>query len=52
MSAADCIIIGTGGHAGFLIDYEVLKLFPASDCGDLANGCRMDSLGLGFVMGF
>jgi hypothetical protein len=45
-------VIAAGGNLGLIISYEVLGLWPSGNCADLASGCRLDSLGLGLVLGF
>jgi hypothetical protein len=45
------VVIATGGNVGLLISYELLGLWPSSHCSDLASGCRLDSFGLGLVVG-
>jgi hypothetical protein len=46
------VVIATGGNLGLLLSYEILGLWPSSNCADLANGCRLDSFGLGLVLGY
>jgi hypothetical protein len=45
------VVFATGSNVGLQIFYEVLGLFPSSNCADLANGCRLDSFGLGLIVG-
>ena len=45
------VVIATGTSVGLQLSYEVLGLWPASHCSDLASGCRLDAFGLGLVMG-
>ncbi|HJX52108.1 MAG TPA: hypothetical protein VJ801_05020, partial [Polyangia bacterium] len=45
------VIFTTGGRMGVQLSYEVLGLLPSSFCRDLGNGCRLDSLSLGLVIG-
>jgi hypothetical protein len=45
------VIFTTGGRMGVQLSYEVLGLLPSSFCRDLSNGCRLDSLSLGLVIG-
>jgi hypothetical protein len=45
-------VIAAGGNLGLIISYEVLGLWPSDSCADLASGCRLDSFGLGLVLGF
>jgi len=45
------VIFTPGGRMGVQLAYEVLALFPSSFCHDLSNGCRLDSLSLGLVVG-
>ena len=45
------VIYMLGGRMGVQLAYEVLALLPSSSCHDLSNGCRLDRLSLGFVVG-
>ena len=45
------VVIPVGHSSGLLIAYEVLSLWPSTHCSDLANGCRLDAFGLGFIFG-
>jgi hypothetical protein len=45
------VICMLSGGMGVQLAYEVLALLPSSSCQDLSNGCRLDSLSLGFVIG-
>jgi hypothetical protein len=45
-------VIATGGNVGLQISYEMLGLFPSRHCSDLRNGCRLDSFGLGLIVGY
>jgi len=45
------VVIATGGNVGLQLSYEVLGLWPASHCNDLASGCRLDAFGLGLIVG-
>jgi hypothetical protein len=45
-------VIATGGNFGIEISYEMLGLFPSRQCSDLRNGCRLDSFGLGLIVGY
>jgi hypothetical protein len=45
------VVVPMGRSAGLLISYEVLGLWPSSHCSNLANGCRLDSFGLGLIFG-
>lgn len=44
-------VVPFGRSAGLVISYEILGLWPSSHCSDLANGCRLDSFGLGLILG-
>jgi hypothetical protein len=46
------VVFATGGNLGLQLSYEILGLWPASHCSDLASGCRLDAFGLGLVLGF
>lgn len=46
------VVVATGGNLGLLLSYEILGLWPSGNCSDLANGCRLDSFGLGLVLGY
>lgn len=45
------VVVPFGRSAGLVISYEILGLWPSSHCSDLANGCRLDSFGLGLILG-
>jgi hypothetical protein len=45
------LVIGMASNMGLQISYEVLGLFPNSFCKDFGSGCRLDSFGLGLVVG-
>jgi len=45
-------VIATGGNFGIQISYEILGLFPSRHCSDLRSGCRLDSFGLGLIVGY
>jgi hypothetical protein len=45
------VIYYPGGRMGVQVSYEVLGLMPSTFCHDLSNGCRLDSLSLGLVVG-
>jgi hypothetical protein len=46
------IIQGLGGPVALQLGYQYLRLLPKDDCADLANGCDLQSLLLGVVVGF
>lgn len=46
------IIQSLGGRVGVQIGYQYLRLLPDRDCADLANGCDLQGLVLGLVLGF
>lgn len=46
------VVIATGGKIGLQLSYEVLGLWPSGHCSDLVSGCRLDTFGLGLIMGF
>jgi hypothetical protein len=45
------VVVPVGRSAGLVVSYEILGLWPSSHCSDLTNHCRLDSLGLGFILG-
>ena len=45
------VVFTPGGRMGLQLAYEVLALLPSAFCHDLSNGCRLDSLSLGVVVG-
>ena len=45
------VVIATGANMGLQLAYEILGLWPASHCSDLASGCRLDAFGLGLILG-
>jgi hypothetical protein len=45
------VIFISGGRMGVQLSYEVLALLPSPFCRDLSNGCRLDLLSLGLVIG-
>jgi hypothetical protein len=45
------VVVAMGRNTGLLLSYEVLGLWPSSHCSDLTNGCRLDSFGLGLILG-
>lgn len=46
------IIQSLGGRLGLQVGYQYLRLLPKEDCGDLSNGCDLQSFVLGLVVGF
>jgi hypothetical protein len=46
------VILAVGDNMGVQLSYEILGLWPSSHCSDLASGCRLDSFGLGLVVGY
>jgi hypothetical protein len=45
------VVVGVGSNMGVQISYEILGLMPNSFCKDFESGCRLDSFGLGLVVG-
>jgi hypothetical protein len=45
------LVVAMGRSAGLLLSYEILGLWPSRNCSNLANGCRLDSVGLGLIFG-
>ncbi len=45
------VVVGMGSNMGLQISYEILGLMPNSFCKDFESGCRLDSLGLGLIVG-
>jgi len=45
------VVVPVGRRSGLLVSYEALGLWPSRHCSDLSNRCRLDSFGLGLILG-